>query len=429
MSTNIALIAARPQRQKTRNDASWLAACILSDSGKAVANLANALTGLRALLAEHFGFDEMGRAPILVKPLKPNSTFVPRVVTDGDVTLVQEMLQHQGLSRLSRDVTHQAVDRHAEDHPFHPVKEYLDGLEWDGVPRLRGGMWEGESVPPFVTVYLGAEPTTYGAEIGTMFLVSMVARIYQPGCKADHMLVLEGPQGEMKSTFCRILGGKWFSDGLPEIDKGGRDVSQHLRGKWLIEVSEMHAMNKAEASQLKAFISRTTECYRPSYGRREVVEPRQCVFIGTTNKDVYLRDETGGRRFWPLVCGSINPADLSRDRDQIFAEAVHLFRADERWWPDKDFEKKHISPQQTARYEPDVWEEAIETWLRTRSRATVSEVAREALQLEMRRIGRADQNRISAAMTHLGWQQAKRTSSARYWEKIVMKLSMTHDVR
>jgi predicted P-loop ATPase len=372
----------------------WLKNCILNNSGKPLAILANALIGLRAVMPDTFAFDEMLNAPLLMRPIGNMDDFRPRPLTDIDVGIVQEHLQNLGLERISKDCMHQAVDVRAHECRFHPVRGYLEGLQWDGKPRLA-------NVFP---AYFGAEATPYTERVGLMFLISMVARIFEPGCKADHMPILEGPQGALKSTACGVLGDAWFSDNLPDVTCG-KDVSQHLRGKWLIEVSEMHAMNRAEATLLKAFLSRTTERYRPSFGRREVIEPRQCIFIGTTNRDTYLRDESGGRRFWPVKAGRIDIAALIRDRDQLFAEAVAKYRAGVPWWPDNAFERQHIMSEQAARYEADAWEETIGAFIEVRTKVTIGEVAREALQIETPRIGTADQRRVAAALEQLGWKR------------------------
>jgi len=351
-----------------------------------------------------FAYDEMLCAAMLMHPITDEESKLKRPVTDIDVSSLQEWLQLAGLPNVGKETAHQAVDLRARECAFHPVRDYLAGLRWDGTPRMKG----------WLATYLGAERSPYTDRIGRMFLISMVARILEPGCKADHMLVLEGLQGTLKSTACGVLGGAYFSDSLPDVTVG-KDVSQHLRGKWLIEVSEMHAMGRAEATLLKSFITRTTERYRPSYGRKEVIEPRQCVFIGTTNREAYLRDETGGRRFWPVKTGSIDIEALARDRDQLFAEACKAYYDRERWWPDKEFEGEHVAPEQEARFEVDAWEESISTYLETESKVTIGQVARAALNIDVPKLGRAEQNRISAALQRLGWKRAKKDWQGKRW--------------
>jgi predicted P-loop ATPase len=230
------------------------------------------------------------------------------------------------------------------------------------------------------------------------------------------MMILEGAQGTLKSTACAILGGEFFSDNLPDnLDK---DASQHLCGKWVIEIAEMHAMSRAEIAKRKAFITRTAERYRLPWGRCQVIQKRQCVFIGTTNKETYLQDETGGRRFWPVTCGSNIDVDaLKHDRDQIFAEAVRMFRGGGPAYPDRDFERTVIQPEQDARYEADAWEEPISKYIEIKERITIGEIAGSALGIEVNRNGTADQRRIAAALTHLGWHRAERGHGGIRWWK------------
>jgi predicted P-loop ATPase len=158
-----------------------------------------------------------------------------------------------------------------------------------------------------------------------------VARVFEPGCQADCAIVLEGPQGIFKSTCLRILAGdEWFSDCLP-ADLKHKDAKDHLRGKWIVELPELAQFKRNEIETVKAFLSRRHEQFRPSYGRHEISYPRQCVFAGSTNEEHYLVDTTGNRRFWCVKCGEIDLAGLARDRDQLWAEAVHLFRQGALW--------------------------------------------------------------------------------------------------
>jgi predicted P-loop ATPase len=396
---------ARAQKNKRPKPDGWLGKAQLDSRDEPRPNLFNVMLALREdpRLTNLFGYDEMLRAPILRAPVPGtmtettnDATFTSRPVRDDDVSALQELLQISGLQKIGKDVMHQGVDLRAHEHSFHPVVNYLNGLVWDGKQRVRD----------WVVNYLGAEDTPYHCRIGQMFLVMLAARVFCPGCKADYMVVLEGPQGALKSTACEILAGAWYSDSLPDLRGGGKDVPQHLNGKWLIEVAEMSGLDKAEASALKAFITRTVERYRPSYGRKEVVEPRQCVFVGTTNQPVYLRDETGGRRFWPLKVGFIDAEALKRDRDQLLAEAVTLYRAGVPWWPDAEFERDQIMPEQSSRFEADAWDEPITEYLRGKADATILEISRDALYITTNKISTTDQRRIRAILIREGWVEA-----------------------
>ena len=223
----------RPKRTRRARSPrpAWLDGMLRDSKGRVLPVLANAMTALRSApeLADAFRFDDMGKVPLLGTPLPlvEGSTFepdvaLPRPARDTDVSKLQEWLQHAGIEKIGRETCHQAVDLRAQERSFHPVRDYLNNLRWDGEPRL--ARW--------LTFYLGAEPSPYLAGIGPMFLVAMVARIFEPGAKADYMVVLEGAQGARKSTACRVLGGEYFSDNMPDITDG-KDVSQHIRGKWL----------------------------------------------------------------------------------------------------------------------------------------------------------------------------------------------------
>lgn len=389
-----------------RLDRPWLNGAILSATGQPVANVANAMRALRAEMPSHFAFDEMRREVVVRRNIVGGAVISPRTLTDICITRTQERLQGLGLHRLGADVAAQAIRAIADENRFHPLIDEWSTLRWDGTPRLKG----------FAHRYLGAELSEYTQSIGTMFFIGMVARIYEPGCKSDHMVIFEGAQGLSKSTACQIIGGDYYSDSMPDVSS--KDASLHIKDKMLIEIGELHALSKADTTRIKEFITRRVERYRPSYGRCEVEEPRQCTFIGTTNKDNYLRDETGGRRFWPIYTTRIDLDGLARDRDQLFAEAVHRYRRGEQWWPDRAFERQQIAPQQEARYEADAWEQPIADYLATVSRTTIGDVASAALSMTHKQVGTADQRRIGAAMERLGWKRGKRTEKGRFWEPV-----------
>lgn len=397
----------------------WHQLLLRDEKGRIYANVANVLVALRndAVFKTAFAFDEMRQDAVLLQALPAPedatpSPDPPRVVNDDDVTRAQDWLQRNGFPLVGKEIVGQAIEAFARERRFHPVRDWLNSLVWDGVSRIDRWLF----------TYLGAKAEDdsaieYVRMIGKMFLIAMVARVFKPGCQCDYMLVLEGPQGALKSTACRTLAGDaWFTDSLPN-NVTSKDAKQHLRGVWLAEIKELASFKKAETEDLKSFIDRRGEKYRPPYAKRDVMEPRQCVLVGTTNEDVYIKDDSGGRRYWPAAVAAIAIKRLAEDREQLFAEALIAYRQDERWWPNQADEDRYFKPQQEKRQDQDAWLPAISHWLSTQvvQRFTVSEIARACLGFDGEaRIGKVEQNRIVNVLKELEWVQ-ERTKRGRYY--------------
>ena len=301
-------------------------------------------------------------------------------------------IEEQCDARMAWKSPGQAAQTAARDRPFHPLRAYLKGLRWDGVKR----------VDRWLTTYLGAAETEYSRAVGSRWLISAVARIFRPGAKADCCLILEGPQGIRKSTALRTVAGEYFTDELADL--GSKDAAMQTRGAWIIELSELDSLSHSEVSRIKAFMSRTTDRFRPPYGMRLVESPRQCVFAGTVNHSTYLRDETGGRRFWPVTCGCIAVETLARDRDQLWAEAKARFEAGSVWWLDTAELIQLASDQQVDRYEGDPWEEVIAPWIETKSSVSISEVLEKCLAKPQAQWTQTDKIRAARCLRAQGWR-------------------------
>lgn len=284
-------------------------------------------------------------------------------------------------------------------HKFHPVRDYLHSLEWDGIER----------VDYWMPHYLDTPGTDYDRAIGRKFLIAAVARVMQPGCKMDYVLILESLQGIKKSTVLSTLANPWFSD--THFELGSKDGYQQMQGVWLYELAELDSFNKAESTRAKQFFGSQQDRFRAAYGRRVQDFARQCVFIGTTNLSSYLKDPTGNRRYWPVCCGQVDIAALSRDRDQLWAEACLLYQQGENWWP-SDTEDELFREEQEKRFQVDVWEDLIFNYLNDPEREaqntfTGAEIFEKALRLEPSQMKHPEITRLGQIMHRLNWLKSR----------------------
>jgi predicted P-loop ATPase len=394
-------------------DEPWRLLLILTPTKSPRSILANAIIALREAAAWKgvLAYNEFRRETVIEShpPWDAKvSNWVSRAWTDHDDLLATDWLQKAGITVQSK-ITAQAVEVVARDKSFHPVRDYLSGLQYDGIPRL----------DTWLSTCWGAERTPYTATIGRAMLIAAVARIFEPGCKVDTVPIFESDQGKMKSTAIKALFDPWFTDELADL--GSKDAAMQTRGVWGIEVSELDSMARTDVSRIKAFITRTTDRFRPPYGSRLVESPRSCVFWGTTNSDAYLKDETGGRRFWPVKSGKINIVLIREICDQLWAEAVVLYDAGEDWWITKKETLADAERHQRDRYVGDPWEEAINNYMDLRSEVTIDEVLRNALHLEIGRCGQPELNRVARCLTLLGYRRVQVRTGDRTDNKRVYK--------
>lgn len=382
-----------------------------------------ALKNVELFLGHHpdleglYWYDEFADEIFIDRPLtnSPEIGRYPRPIQDHDEVALASWFNTHGLNPSVAAVA--GCMRHAAFAcPRNPILEWANGLRWDGKRRI----------DTWLTYYAGAENTPYVAMVGRRFLVSAMARLMRPGCKADTMLILEGAQGLKKSSLIEALAGKqWFSDQVGDVTS--KDASQVIQGIWIMEVAEMDKFSRTEASAVKAFLSRKFDRYRPPYGRNVIRRERRCVFFGTINPDGsgYLKDTTGNRRYWPVPVSSVDLDGVLADRDQLWAEAKAAFESGEHWWIDDDADEiALVEGEQDARREDDVWESKIQAWLDSPERKlslpffTSSDLLWRCLQIELKHQGQREKTRVSKILKMLGYRGVNHRNgiSGRSWE-------------
>jgi predicted P-loop ATPase len=315
--------------------------------------------------------------------------------TDHHESLTRSWFQQEDIAAGQGDIA-RAVQAAARHNRFHPVRDYFNALRWDGKPRI--DRW--------LITYFHADDTPYARAVGPRFLISAVARIYEPGCKVDHTPVFEGPQGKQKSEALRTLAvdDDWFTDRLSQV--GSKDAQMEVAGILLAEIAELDALTKGTNSAIKSFLTRRFDRFRPPYGKHIIKVPRQCVFAGTVNPPIggYLRDATGARRFWPVLChGTIDREGIERDRGQLWAEAVERYKAGAPWWLETPELEALATVEQKARFKVDIWKDVIEGWIGRQLDVDLAEVLEQALGIPPEAKTRSAEMRVTGILKDLGF--------------------------
>lgn len=315
-------------------------------------------------------------------------------------------------------LVHEAALKASKDHCFHPVRDYLNGLKWDGHSRCN--VW--------LHQIMGAADNKYTRAVGLKFLVAAVKRIFEPGCKFDYLLTLEGRQGTFKSTVFEILATRkaWYCD--PHLDITNKDAVVSMFGKWIVEMPEMQTHFRAETTAMKGFLSRSVDRVRMPYARCSTDFPRQCVFGGTINHESdrdlgWLKDTTGNRRYWPVFIGEVAQPDLSGLKavvDQIWAEAYLLYKQGVAVYLEDAALVKEAEDEQAKRLGKDPWQDHIEAWLGAPQNLITNifsgdTIFRDCVGGGLDKYTNREMARIGKVMEVLGWVKGV------YWSKEAQK--------
>lgn len=384
-------------RKTVRADDSWMLDLVTNEEGKTKPGI----TKNWALFLENhpdiagtFAWDAFKLRVMLMRcpPWeREGASWEPRVLQDRDYSEAVMWLESRYMTPKASNIA-AVIQTVAEHASFDRLREYLEGIEWDGEQRIHNWM----------TAALGVDDTEYSRAVGKRWLISSVARGLQPGCKVDTMPILEGPQGARKSSAIRFLyGDEFFTDELSDI--GSKDAMMEMQGVWGLEIAEMHRFSAAETNQVKKFLTRQTDRFRPPYGRSVIEAPRRVVLNGTINPEgnAYLKDPTGARRFWPVTVGRVDTDLIAELRDQLWAEAVHEFKAGAQWWLMQD-EVALAEVEQEKRTDVDVWTEVIAPL--TKGTLVVSQhQVFQALGIPTKDINQIHSARVGRIMKKLGW--------------------------
>lgn len=335
-----------------------------------------------------------------------NSPQVREWTEDDNIALMILLQRELGMHRITEKAVEQAVRTAGIRNVKNEPRDWMNSLVWDQQPR----------VDDFFCQALGAVSNDYTKAISKNFWISMIARVFRPGCKFDNMVIFEGRQGIYKSTALKTIASPWYVESNESIL--GKDFYLQLHGNLIVEIGELDAFSKAEVTTIKKVISTATDKFRPPYGKTARQFPRMSIFVGTTNDDEYLRDPTGGRRFWPCAVSKINVEMIEAHREQLFAEAVARFKMGESWWL---VPRNLAEAEQEQRRQADPWEDDVRRWMVGQGSFTVSTLWVSCLKGDLARLDRQITMRISKILRSLG--MANRVvkvgvTSERQWHRI-----------